>query len=1221
MATSVTLVIFEEGKGLTEGFAVEANQEETLATVTQKVRARLQDESIVLLAYEAGNKKEMDEGATIRECAAPIFIACRGGADSGEIEKQEPIQVPKVRTATALPIIGNMHEIRNGPHKVAAFNIAEWFTRYKQEVFSLDAPFLAGVDDPETRPVFIADPQIVQQLVDEEDKFPKMWTSKVNQVISFLGGKGLFTSSSTDPEWHTARPLMSKPFNEVKIRQYFDIIENKSQRYVAQLSKIVDSKQAVIDNLNDWNSCFTFDTVMHASLGSDLGNLEALGEKRPLDPFLPAFRKAFAYNLKYNGGLRWFHYLRPIKNSREFKEFHSSVDTMFSRMTALIEQTRNGQIGDGKSVLHSLLFDTSPATDTKVALKNINNQLVTLMVAGHETTAATMGFCMYHLAKNPDCQRKAMEEAREVMGEKGYLDYRDAGKLHYITACLRETLRLYSAVQLLQRESPKDEILKGSHGKEYKVPGGSKLYVVLRALHTRKEDWGDDPLSFNPERFLDESLIQKRHPHSYHPFGFGMRSCVGQFFAIWEARTCLALMLNKFKFEVPKNYKFEPALGLGAAPFPKDLSLRLVHRNDQICADESDRGAKAPSGSISGSPTPPKSVVVPKKEEGTAKAKLAIYYGSNVGACEELAFNMAEQGIQFGVKATVKPLDSIVLDDDQGLSLPEVQHIVVITSTYNGFPPDNAKKFSDWIEKEFESKSKIMAGKGYALCGVGNSQWHATFHKFPKRLEYLFNETGAKAMMASCLVDVSKQWCDDFEDWCTKFWPRLLDSLNIEPKEDLIRKAVLNNSKAGNNLEVEFVPKESKIKTLLEYFQENSSEFLARPLRITKNAELQYNDSPRSTRHIELQLPQEMTYSTGGHIAIRPFAPKSYIEEALALMNLKGDEFVAAGFNNKHAVEPLKKKRAKMQVSQLLKFLDLTVKPSQKTLEDLSELCQCPPEMFKLRHLSSSAGKGEFEESIEQPGVTVLEILSQYKSIVLSIKQFVEFFPLLKVRYYSISSSPLKESGDANQCSITCAKVDYETGTGRRHEGLASGMLSHLKEGDECMGYIHELSSNFHLPTEAKTPIIMIGPGTGIAPFMGFLQERRVLQGRGLDLGEAVLFFGCRSASHDFIYEEELKSFANDGVLSRLLVAFSRDDPEKKVYVQDLIAKEKEMVWRLLNAGAVIYVCGDAQSMAPDVRKAFSKVIAECSSTTQGEADKYLENLQQSNRYLEDVWG
>jgi len=258
----------------------------------------------------------------------------------------------------------------------------------------------------------------------------------------------------------------------------------------------------------------------------------------------------------------------------------------------------------------------------------------------------------------------------------------------------------------------------------------------------------------------------------------------------------------------------------------------------------------------------------------------------------------------------------------------------------------------------------------------------------------------------------------------------------------------------------------------------------------------------------------------------------------------------------------------------------------------------------------------------KKPWVTTLELLSKYKSITLSIKQFVRFFPLLKVRYYSISSSSLKESSDgANLCSITCAKVEYTTGTGRQHQGLASGMLANLKEGDQCMGYIHELSSNFRLPTQAKTPIIMVGPGTGLAPFMGFLQERRVLKDRGLDLGESVLFFGCRSASYDFIYEKDLKGFENDGILSNLFVAFSRDNPEKKVYVQDLIAREKELMWRLLSAGAVIYVCGDAATMAPDVRKAFSKIISDCSSKTQEEADKYLEHLQQSNRYLEDVWG
>ena len=1141
--------------------------------------------------------------------------------DAGKEEEEElpPIAVPRARVlGSYLPIMGNMLEIRYlGRHKVAAFNIAEWFAE-SGDVFSLNAPFLAGIGEKEkkVRPIFIADPAIVQELVDREDDFPKMWTSKVNQVISFLGGKGLFTSSTTDHEWHTARPLMSKPFNEVKIRQYFDIIRDKSERYVDQLSNILrdsPSKEGVtINNLNDWNSCFTFDTVMHASLGTDLGNLEALGTGKPLDPFLPAFRKAFGLNLKFSAGWQPIHYLRPLKNSRDFKEFHASVQTMFDRMTELIEQTRNGAIGSEKSVLHSLLFDTSPATKDKVALNNIPNQLVTLMVAGHETTAATMGFCMFHLANNPDCQAKALKEAREVMGEKGYLDYRDAGKLPYITACLRETLRLYSAVSLLQRESPRDAVLHGSHGKKYSVPAGSKLYVVLRGLHTRKEDWGNDPLTWDPDRFLDPELIEKRHAHSYHPFGFGVRSCVGQFFAIWEARTALALMLNKFKLEVPESYVFEPALGLGAAPFPKDLSLRLVHREDQI------RRGGEPLAS------PPSEVAHAARgtQEGlpltvAGDSTLSIFYGSNVGACEELAFSMAEQGAKFGLKFQVKPLDEMV----EGVADQEKSTCIIITSTYNGFPPDNAKKFADWMEKKFESKGS-MSGMNFALCGVGNSQWHATFHKFPKRIEHVLKEgLGAKTMMESCLLDVSKEWCDAFDDWCTKFWPVLLEHLNIETEEELIKKAVLNKGKAGNNLDVEFVAEDADVPTLQEYFEKSPEDFLARPLKIVQNRELQYNNSTRSTRHIELQLPEEMAYTTGGHLAIRPITGKIYVDRALKVLHLTGEEYVVAGLNNKHAVATLKRKRAKMQVRDLLKHLDLTVSPSQKVLEELSELAQCPPEMFKLKHLSSSAGQAEFEETVKGPGMTVLEVLQQYTSIALSIKEFVDFFPLLNKRFYSISSYPGREGSRDSTCTITVAVVEYTSGTGRHHRGLASGMLAKHEIGDVVLGHVHELSSNFHLPRDSKTPIIMVGPGTGIAPFMGFLQERRALKQYGEEIGEAVLFFGCRSKAKDFIYQKELSEFESEGALTTLHVAFSRDDPQKKVYVQHLIAKEKESMWRLLQKGASIFVCGDASTMAPDVRAAFSAVISDCGSKSKEEAEKYLENLCNNNRYLEDVWG
>ena len=180
-------------------------------------------------------------------------------------------------------------------------------------------------------------------------------------------------------------------------------------------------------------------------------------------------------------------------------------------------------------------------------LKNVRSHLVTLMVAGHETTAATIGFTMYFLAKNPECQRRAREEARRVMGSKGYLEYKDAGKLTYITACLRETLRIFSAVNLLQRSCAKDTTVTSRTGTKYKIPAGSHMYVVLRGLHTRQEDWGETPLEWNPEHFLDEELIKKRHPHSYYPFGFAMRSCIGQFFAIW-VRFLLLIFFN-FPFQ------------------------------------------------------------------------------------------------------------------------------------------------------------------------------------------------------------------------------------------------------------------------------------------------------------------------------------------------------------------------------------------------------------------------------------------------------------------------------------------------------------------------------------------------------------------------------------------------------------------------------------------------------------------------------------------------
>lgn len=805
------------------------------------------------------------------------------------------------------------------------------------------------------------------------------------------------------------------------------------------------------------------------------------------------------------------------------------------------------------------------------------------MVAGHETTAATIGFTMYFLAKNPECQRRAREEARRVMGSKGYLEYKDAGKLTYITACLRETLRIFSAVNLLQRSCAKDTTVTSRTGTKYKIPAGSHMYVVLRGLHTREEDWGETPLEWNPEHFLDEELIKKRHPHSYYPFGFAMRSCIGQFFAIWEARVCLALMLNKLTLQVPEGYKFKAARGMGPAPFPKDFALVMAHREDQIVSSKgksssSDKHASTLAESREAAQK------VPADPSSKQQESVKIYFGSNVGACEELAFSIQQYLKTFGLNSVVAQLDDAITNDFSSKT-------IIVTSTYNGFPPDNAKKFASWLKDGSASSGICWKKAKFALCGVGNSQWHATFHKFPNQIYKALTEFGAGTIVPNCMLDVSKEWDSHFEKWLGKLAGVLTGTGEASLPAPVMTRA--------NRLQVDFAAGDAdlmKVETINEVFHSNLSKFLVRKLDILENRELQYGKDERSTRHIEIALPKEMHYNCGDHLAIRPFSSPELVDEALDLLKLKGDEWLVAGMEENP-------KKARIKARRLLALLDLTVCPSKAELTQLAESCPCPPEMFKLKQLAENRDEGK----------TTLEVLKQFRSVQLDLKGFCEFFPLMKVRYYSIASTSTgRHHKGKNVCKICVGVVDYTTSTGRHHTGASSGMLSGLRAGDSVFGYVPELSSNFRL--KDGVPIIMIGPGTGIAPFMGFLEEREVIKAEK----EAVLFFGCRSAAQDNIYKKELEKFKSSGALTDLFVAFSRDQKEK-IYVQNLILEQKELVWRLLQEDAVVYVCGDASSMAPAVREAFSQVISHF--TSEKEAKEYMDTMEESKRYLEDVWG
>jgi cytochrome P450/NADPH-cytochrome P450 reductase len=296
-------------------------------------------------------------------------------------------------------------------------------------------------------------------------------------------------------------------------------------------------------------------------------------------------------------------------------------------------------------------------------------------------------------------------------------------------------------------------------------------------------------------------------------------------------------------------------------------------------------------------------------------------------------------------------------------------------------------------------------------------------------------------------------------------------------------------------------------------------------------------------------------------------------------------------------------------------YVELQDVASRRHIETMVEHTECPWTRPRLAALA--ADETRYRDDVAARRKSVLDLLEEYPACQLPFNVYLDLLPPLRPRYYSISSSPLQ---DARRCSITVAVLAGEARSGRGpFEGVCSNHLARHGEGSVVQAFVKDTRSAFRLPDDPATPIIMVGPGTGLAPFRGFLQERAALAAQGRAVGPAVLFSGCRHPEQDFIYEGELRAFAERGVAT-LHPCFSRVPDRPRVYVQDEILARRDAVWGLLEAGAVVYVCGDAARMAPDVRRAFAAIHRGKTGGTEAQAEGWLEGLTAANRYLVDVW-
>jgi cytochrome P450/NADPH-cytochrome P450 reductase len=1072
------------------------------------------------------------------------------------VNKLSPIPHPPTK-----PVVGNMLSVDSS---APSQHLARMAKEYGP-IFWLDmmgAPF-----------VVVSGADLVDELSDEK-RFDKSVRGSLRRV-RLIAGDALFTAYTTEPNWSKAHNILMQPFGNRAMQSYHPSMLDIAEQLVKKWERTNADDE--IDVVHDMTA-LTLDTIGLCGFDYRFNSFY----REDYHPFVESLVRSLETIMMTRGlpleGLWMRNRKRDLAADAEF--MNKMVDEIIA------ERRKNADATDAKKdMLNAMMTGVDRATGTQLDDVNIRYQINTFLIAGHETTSGMLSCTIYALLKHPEVLKKAYEEVDRVLGPDtdAKPTYQQVTQLTYITQVLKEALRLWPPAPIYGIAPLQDEVIGG----KYKLKKDTFIAILVLALHRDPSVWGPNPEAFNPDNFSPEAEA-KRPINAWKPFGNGQRACIGRGFAMHEAALAIGMILQRFRLVDHERYQMHLKETLTIKP--DGFKIKVRPRSDK------ERGAYA--GQTAATATARAAPVPAARTRPGHNTPLLVLSGSNLGSAEELATRVADLAEVNGFATKLAPLDDYVG------KLPEQGGVLIFCASYNGAAPDNATQFVKWLGGDLPKDA--FAKVKYAVFGCGNSDWAATYQSIPRIIDEQMAAHGAKPVYARGEGDARSDLDGQFESWFAKAAPVAVKEFGVDT----------NFTRRADDEPLYKV--EPVAPTTINAVVALGG---ASPMKVQVNNELQNktgaNASDRSTRHIEVQLPPNLTYRVGDHLSVVPRNDPVLVDAVARRFGfLPADQIKLQVAEGRRAQLPV---GDTVSVGRLLtEFVELQQVATRKQIQIMSEHTRCPVTKPKLlAYVGDDAESAErYRSEILSKRRSVYNLLDEHPACELPFHAYLEMLSLLAPRYYSISSSP---SGDASRCSVTVGVVEAPASSGRGvYKGICSNYLAGRRAGDTIHATVRETKAGFRLPDDPWMPIIMIGPGTGLAPFRGFLQERAARKARGTSLGPAMLFFGCRHPEQDFLYADELKSFAADGI-AELHTAFSRGDGPK-TYVQHLVAAQKDKVWSLIEQGAIIYVCGDGGKMEPDVKAALMAIHRERTGSDEAAASRWIDDMGTRNRYVLDVW-